>query len=150
VDVEIKNVPGEPDFDAEHEAAVEATLRALDAVAFSGPVLISSFNPFSLAHCRTLAPEVPTGLLTDPTVDAVVAAGFAHAQGHPWVLPFADRVRDGGDALVREARTLGVRVGTWIVDDPQETVRLLRAGIDAVATNDPAPAAKAVRAAGVR
>ena len=30
VDVEIKNIPGEPDFDGSRELAVEATLRALD------------------------------------------------------------------------------------------------------------------------
>jgi glycerophosphoryl diester phosphodiesterase len=150
VDVEIKNIPGEPDFDAEHEAAVEATVRALDAVAFSGAVLVSSFNPFSLARCRNLAPDVPTGLLADPTAEAAAALTFAHANGHPWVLPFADRVREAGDALVQDARGLGMRLGTWIVDDPAETVRLLRSGIDAVATNDPAAATAAVRAAGLR
>ena len=150
VDVEIKNIPGEPDFDAAREWAVEATLRALDEVAFSGAVLVSSFNPFSIAHCRTLAPEIPTGLLADPRWRPGRALGFAHANGHPWALPFADRVREAGDALVAQARGLGMRLGTWIEDDPAETVRLLRSGVDAVATNDPAAASSAVRAAGLR
>ena len=149
-DVEIKNIPGEADFDAERESAVEATLRALEDVGFSGAVIVSSFNPFSIARCRVLAPDVPTGLLTDPTVEAGAALGFASAQGHPWVLPFADRVRDAGGQLVRDALAAGVRLGTWIVDDPAESARLLRSGVDAVATNDPAAAVAAVRAEGLR
>ena len=31
----------------------------------------------------------------------------------------------------------GMRVGTWISDDPDEAVGLMQAGVDAVATNDP-------------
>lgn len=145
VDVEIKNIPGEPDFDAERELAVEATLRALDAVGFAGDVLLTSFNPFSLARARELDPAVPTGLLADPTVPAEVAFGFAREQGHGWVLPFADRLRDAGAAIVDEVHASGMRLGTWVVDDPTAAVELMRRGVDAVATNDPA-ALVAVRA----
>jgi glycerophosphoryl diester phosphodiesterase len=137
VDIEIKNVPGEPDFDGEKELAVEATIRALDDVAFVGVVLISSFNPFSIARARAMAPDVPTGLLADRSVDAHAALGYAHEQGHPWVLPFLDAVREAGPALAQEAHDLGMRLGTWITDDPGVAVTLWRDGVDAVATNDP-------------
>ena len=137
VDVEIKNIPGESDFDAGQELAVEATLRALDATAFSGIVLLSSFNPFSIAHARSLAPDIPTGLLTNVDVDARAAAGYAHAEGHPWVLPFVRQVQDAGASLVEEVHGFGMRLGTWITDDPIEATAFFRAGVDAVATNDP-------------
>jgi glycerophosphoryl diester phosphodiesterase len=153
VDVEIKNVPGEPDFSAERELAVEATLRALDDVAFSGAVLVSSFNPFSIAHARTLAPDVPTGLLSDPSVDARAALGYAHEQGHPWVLPFVKQVLSAGpgsvSAFVEDAHAMGMRLGTWLVDDPEEAVELFRAGVDAVATNDPVSVVAARAEAGL-
>ncbi len=149
VNVEIKNLPGQPDFDGEREGAVDATLRALEDVAFSGEVLIFSFNPFSIAHARRTAPHVPTGLLTEPSVDAAAALGYAREQGHAWVSPYLDRVREAGPGLAAEAHAAGMRLGTWLTDDPDEAVALMRAGVDAVATNDPAAAVAARAAAGL-
>jgi glycerophosphoryl diester phosphodiesterase len=136
-DVEIKNVPGEPDFEPDREAAVEATLAALERIGFDGDVLISSFNPFAIARSRELAPAVQTGLLTDRDVDARVALGFARGEGHRWVLPYEARVLDAGEGFASEAHEAGVLVGTWITDDPATALALMRAGVDAVATNDP-------------
>jgi glycerophosphoryl diester phosphodiesterase len=138
VDVEIKNIPGDPDFDGENELAVEATLRALDGVAFVGTVLISSFNPLSIARSHSLAPDVPTGLLTTDDVEPFAAFGFARDQGHGWVLPFSKGVLAAGSSLADRVHVAGMRLGTWIVDDPGQAVALMRAGADAVATNDPA------------
>jgi glycerophosphoryl diester phosphodiesterase len=148
VDIEVKNIPGEPDFDAADEPLVAATLRELDRSAFAGDLIIASFNPLSLARSKELAPEVPTGLLTHPVVDAAAALAFARTSGHRWVLPFVDRLPTPPDALVEEAHGAGVRVGVWIVDDPRRGVELLRAGVDAVATNDPAAVVAALRASG--
>ena len=150
VDVEIKNIPGEPDFEAEDERAVEATLRALEDVAFSGMVLVSSFNPFSIARSRSLAPDVPTGLLTDRDVEAPAAAAYAHGEGHPWVLPFFRQVQEAGPSLAEEVHASGMLLGTWITDDPAVAVGLMRAGVDAVATNDPAAVVAARAEAGLK
>jgi len=138
VDVEIKNIPGEPDFEGENESAVEGTLRALDVVAFVGTVLLSSFNPLSIARALALAPDVPTGLLTTEEVEPFAAFGFARDQGHAWVLPFWAGVLAAGPSLADRVHGAGMRLGTWITDDPAEAVALMRAGVDAVATNDPA------------
>jgi glycerophosphoryl diester phosphodiesterase len=137
-DVEIKNIPGEPDFEGSRELAVEATLDALGSVGFAGLALLSSFNPLSIARARELAPDVPTGLLTTEDVEARVALGFAHGQGHGWVLPFTAAVLSAGPSIARETHELGMRLGTWITDDPVVAIELMRAGVDAVATNDPA------------
>jgi glycerophosphoryl diester phosphodiesterase len=146
-DVEIKNIPGEPDFEGSRELAVEATIRALEAVGFAGFALVSSFNPFSIARARSLAPGVPTGLLTTEDVDARVALGFAHGEGHGWVLPFTAAVLAAGPSLAQETHELGMRLGTWITDDPVVAVELMRAGVDAIATNDPAAMVAARREA---
>ncbi|MGZ5213092.1 MAG: glycerophosphodiester phosphodiesterase [Actinomycetota bacterium] len=147
VDVEIKNIPGEPDFDGSRELVVEATLRGLETVGFAGFALLSSFNPLSIARSRELSPGVPTGLLTTEDVEARVALGFAHEQGHGWVLPFTGAVLAAGPSLAQEAHDLGMRLGTWITDDPVVAVELMRAGVDAVATNDPAAVVVARREA---
>lgn len=137
VDIEIKNVPGDESFEPDRELAVDASIAALEASEFSGPVLMSSFNPFSLARVRELAPDVPTGLLTGYDVDAGVALEFAHARGHAWVLPYVEMIRADAAAVVRDAHAAGMRVGTWIVDDAATARDLIRARIDAIATNDP-------------
>jgi glycerophosphoryl diester phosphodiesterase len=136
-DIEIKNVPGEPDFDPDREEAVEATVAAIASTRFDGAVLVSSFNPLSLARCRELAPHLPTGLLTDRSVEADVGLTFAHAQGHAWVLPAIGALLGAPDGFAERVHASGMRVGTWISDDPDEAVELMRAGVDAVATNDP-------------
>ena len=143
IDIEIKNIPGEPDFDADGERVVDATAAALERAGFSGPVLVSSFNPFSIARAREIVAGVLTGLLTDPTVDARAALSFAREHAHDWVLPFVERVRAAGKGFPAETHAAGLRLGTWIVDDPAAAVALMRTGVDAVATNDPARIASA-------
>ncbi|MEP6758172.1 MAG: glycerophosphodiester phosphodiesterase [Actinomycetota bacterium] len=146
VDIEIKNVPGEPDFDPQRELAVDAVHRGLDDVGFVGDVIISSFNPLSIAASRAARPDIPTGLLTEPSVDAVAALRYAADQRHVWVLPFARRVTEAGSLFPEAVHEAGLLLGTWITDDPDEAVALVRSGVDAVATNDPRRIVAAVEA----
>jgi glycerophosphoryl diester phosphodiesterase len=136
-DIEIKNLPGEPGFTPDREPAVEATLDALDSLSFPGQVIVSSFNPASIAHSRRLRPDVPTGLLTKYEVDADEALARAIAGGHPWVLPFVLKVLEATDGFAERARAGGALLGVWIADDPEIARRLFELGADAVATNDP-------------
>lgn len=136
-DIEIKNLPGEPDFTPDREPAVEATLAALDSVGFSGEVIVSSFNPASIAHSRALRPDVPTGLLTEYEVDADEASRRAAADGHPWILPFVLKVLEASDGFAERVHAEGALLGVWIADDPETARRLFAMGADAVATNDP-------------
>ena len=136
-DIEIKNLPGEPGFTPDREPAVEATLAALDAVGFSGQVIVSSFNPASVAHSRALRPDVPTGLLTGYEVEAEEALTRATTNGHPWVLPFVLKVLGAGDGFADRVHEGGALLGVWIADDPETARRLFALGADAVATNDP-------------
>ena len=137
VDIEIKNVPGDPDFDPDDEVAVGLVHRALDDVEFVGDVIVSSFNPRSIAASHELRPDVPTGLLTNTDVDAAAALHFAGEQGHVWVLPFAERVAEQGDGFAGAVHASGLLLGTWIVDDVEQARSLLATGVDAVATNAP-------------
>ena len=137
VDIEIKNAPDEPGYTPDAEPAVEATLSALDDVGFSGPVIVSSFNPRSIAHSRALRPDVPTGLLTWFDLDADDALAQATGQGHPWVLPFVTKVLEADDGLGDRVRGAGALLGVWIADDPDIARQLFELGADAVATNDP-------------
>lgn len=140
VDVEIKNLPGEPAFDSPREALLEATLEVLEASSFRGPVLISSFNWLTIERCKQLAPELPTGFLTIAAIDAHAALVYTRTHGHDFVLPQTPALLEAGESLVREAHEHGVRVGTWVADEESVLETLFGWGVDAVASNDPAVA----------
>jgi glycerophosphoryl diester phosphodiesterase len=137
VDIEVKNIPGEPSFDSPAERILVATLRELATVGFEGDVLISSFNMITIERSRELAPHLETGFLTVALVEPSAALVYAKGAGHAWVLPNRDALLRAGEEFVREAHEAGVRVGTWTVDE-EETLRTLFGwGVDAVASNDP-------------
>lgn len=143
VDIEVKNLPGEPGFEADAERTLEATLSALRLGRFAGSVVITSFNPATIRRSAELAPEVPTGLLIIDAVDPFDALGAAIAEAHAFILPSVASLVDAGPALIHAAHEAGVRVGVWTADDPATVRRLLEWEVDAVATNDPALAAAA-------
>lgn len=144
---ELKNIPGEADFESHGQGVAEATVRALEENGGSESVLVSSFNPWALERVRELAPAIATGLLTDPEVEMVAGLAFARGGGFGWIMPFVRQVAAAGPELVAEAHEAGISVGTWVTDDPAEVVALFRSGVDAVATNDPEAVMPAVREA---
>lgn len=146
VALEVKNIPGEPGFDARREATVGAVHVELARTAFRGPVLLIAFNPASLVASRAIAPEVPTGFLTTRLVDPREALAHAVAQGHDLVLPGTRALEPAAEAFVQEVHDAGLRIGTWTVDEPDEVDRLLSWGLDAVASNDPAMALEVLAA----
>lgn len=148
VDLEIKNIPGEPGFDSPREAAVEAALHAIEEVSFGGFVLVSSFNWLTVERSKRLSPDTPTGFLTVASIDPLAALVYASQEGHEFVLPQAPALLEAGEAFVQEAHADGVRVGTWTVDDEEAIATLFDWRVDAVATNDPRLAV-AVRNRGV-
>jgi glycerophosphoryl diester phosphodiesterase len=138
VAIEIKNLPGDPAYDPDHESIAEAALDEVSACSFEGPVLVVSFNPRSIAFARAAASEIVTGLLI---TDAVAPDdGLAHVveHGHDLLLPGSRGLVATGARFVERAHGARVRVGTWTVDDADRFAMLLGWGVDAVATNDPA------------
>ena len=137
VNLEIKNLPGEPAFDSPREATLEAAIGILREVRFDGSVLVSSFNWLTIERARELAPEIRTGFLTIAPIDPWAALVYVRSRGHDFVLPQSPALLGAGADFVREARGEGIRVGTWVVDDADTLSMLYSWGVDAVATNDP-------------
>ena len=140
VNFEIKNIPGEQDFDSPREGALMGALEALDRTTFSGPVLVSSFNWLTIERCREVAPDIPTGFLAIAAVSPHASLVYVRDAGHAFVLPQASSLLAAGESVVHDAHQSGIRVGTWTVDDPETLLTLLLWGVDAVASNDPAGA----------
>lgn len=144
VAIEIKNIPGEPGFQADGETLVEVTHAEIERGGFDGPVLLISFNPRSIGASRSIAPHVPTGFLTTELVPPRDALAHARRDGHEMVLPGVTSLLAAGDAFIEDAHAAGLLVGTWTVDDPDLVRTLVGRGVDAIASNDPAMALAAL------
>lgn len=137
VNVEIKNSPGDPDWDPGHRI-VEAVVELLAGAGMVDRVLLSSFNPRVIGRSRELCPDLGTGWLlgagADPASCIPPAAGAGHRALHPSAETLTGHRAAGSIAA---AHTAGLLVLVWTVDSPTEIARLAEAGADGIITNVP-------------
>jgi glycerophosphoryl diester phosphodiesterase len=140
VNLEIKNDPGEPDFDPD-DAVVEGVVAELERRGpGAGPWLVSSFRLETVDRCRALAPDVPTAwLVVEVGLDTpAMLAERGHAAVHPWV----DTVTE--DVIVR-CHAAGLVVNAWTCNDPARARELAAWGIDGICTDVPGVLLDALR-----
>jgi glycerophosphoryl diester phosphodiesterase len=132
VNIEIKNLPTEPNHDPEELAArgvgkLVAELGAVDRV------IVSSFWMASLDAVRHALPEMATGLLVASWFDP--DAGLAMARQHDCtaVHPHVTLV---SASLVEEAHGAGLAVTPWTVNDRGSLEAMAAFGVDTVITDD--------------
>lgn len=110
-------------------------VRSLRRSGLADRVLVSSFNPVSLARVRLMAPRLRVALLYDESTMRLPGGrprpGWLHVDAvHPRH-PLVDR------ALVRGAHARGVAVNVWTVNDPAVMGALRDDGVDAIMGDDP-------------
>ncbi|MCP3853849.1 MAG: glycerophosphodiester phosphodiesterase [Actinomycetia bacterium] len=133
INIEIKNAPDDPDYDAEHQVS-EAVAGLIAAYELHDRVLVSSFDIGAVDRIRALDPAIPTGWLVFAPSDPASIIERTVAHGHRAVNPhtvLTDR------ALVRRAREAGLEVHVWTVDDADRMAELLELGVDGIITNVP-------------
>src|SRR3954454_24823402 len=131
VNVEVKD----PDPRATDDLVALLALRANDD-SFPDDVMVSSFDWTVVERVRTLAPQLPTGLLSfgvPPDEVLVTATLGGHRAVHPdvWTLVSIDVA-----AFVDRAHDHDVQVNVWTVNDADQLELLRDAGVDAVITDD--------------
>lgn len=137
VNIEVKNLPWEADFDRDERAAASlaALLRARGTIE---GVLVSSFHLATVDRVRAAAPEVATALLflpgADPREMADLAADHGHVALHPHLLSLSGP--DGAE-IVAHVHARGLRCNVWTVNDPDEMRRLASLGVDGLVTDVP-------------
>lgn len=132
VNVEVKNDPSEPGFDAT-ESIAQATAQLLMARSDPpGRWLVSSFSRATIDVVHAVAPLVPTAWLclelADDDPGDLMAAG--HVAAHPWVETLTPR-------HIEACHEVGLVVNTWTLDDPVRMAELIDVGLDGICTNAP-------------
>jgi glycerophosphoryl diester phosphodiesterase len=137
--LEVKNIPGQPDFDAPAEATAHALVGELAGLTPQGRagVVVSSFDWFALDVVRESGLGVPVAFLTLPLV--AVKAGVAYAGDHGYAQLHASvqAILTDQDS-VRRAHDAGLQLVAWPVADTELALRLRDQAVDAVICDDPA------------
>lgn len=142
VNIEIKNVPVDIDFDPDERMAT-AVANLVGELRKHDSVLVSCFSLDTIDRVRSLDPAIPTGYLASARWDQLEAMQRAIDHGHGAFHPMDPMVNAD---LVRRAHDAGLRVNTWTVDDPDRMRWLAdECGVDVIMTNVPDVAVQALR-----
>ncbi len=140
--IEIKNLPTDPDFDPGERFAT----AVVDAIAASGfppsDVIVQSFWPPNLEVAKQRLPGAQLSFLTLAQTNGG-GPGFAQSNGYQWVSPGWPV-----DAqYVSQAHALGRLIVPYTLDDAADIGAATDLGVDAIISNDPRLARRAVKAA---
>jgi glycerophosphoryl diester phosphodiesterase len=139
VNVEIKNRVGDADHDPV-AALVSPVIEALDRFGRPDQLLVSSFDLGTIDRVRSESGYRTAYLVDrgDPTAVLRTCIDHGHEVVHPW-----DRLVD--EVFVAQAKSLGLEVNVWTVDDPSRMRQLAALGVDGIVTNVPDIAIKTLR-----
>lgn len=137
VNVEIKNLPWEGDFDAA-ESVADAVVDLVAARGGRDQVLVSSFHLPTVDRVHERDPALPTAFLFIAGMDVVDVVDLSADHGHVAVHPEM-RALGGPDAheFVAHAHERGLAVNVWTVNEPSDMARLADLGVDALVTDVP-------------
>jgi glycerophosphoryl diester phosphodiesterase len=138
--IEVKNIPGEPDFDAPAEATAKLLVEVL-AGRSGDEVTVSSFDWFAAEVARDAG--LRSAFLAPPGVALEAALSYVDDAGHAEVHPHWTSVLES-PAAVALAHEHGREVVCWTVDDADVARQLRDAGVDGVISNDPAALLRAL------
>jgi len=141
LNIEIKNLPGDPGFDPADRVAREVA-ELVVATGWESRVVISSFWPDTLEAVVDAQPDLSTGLLLAPWFDPSEAVATAVDRGCTAVHPHIDLVTG---ALIDRAHGRGLSVATWTVNDRSALEAAGEAGVDTVITDDVGLALRTLR-----
>jgi glycerophosphoryl diester phosphodiesterase len=150
--IEIKNIPGEPGFDADCNELADALRSAVNAAGYPKQnVIVQSFWPLCLDRLERTAPDIATLLLTSSSTFNALAGlvtpvplgftltanvVFATLRGYEYSSPDQDTI-DLIGPVVTVAHLLGRKVVVWTVDDVARMQQLAAIGVDGIISDRP-------------
>jgi glycerophosphoryl diester phosphodiesterase len=131
--IETKLAPEAPEETPAPEAFARAVLAEVRKAGAAARTTIQSFDFRTLEVVQREAPEVRTAYLTSGRKGAAIAR-MVHAAGGPVWSP---NFHDLDEAGLAAARTLGVKVIPWTVNEPADIVRVLSMKVDGMISDYP-------------
>jgi glycerophosphoryl diester phosphodiesterase len=131
INIELKDLPGEPGFDTTQPLAVLVAVFVVERNLLDR-VVVSSFDLAAADAVRAVEPAISTAWLTPGAFDQRLALASVVARGHAALHPHHASVTPG---LVDSAHRAGIAINTWTVDEPHRMRELAAAGVDAIITN---------------
>ena len=144
LNLEIKNLPTDPDFDGTSAFANRVMDTITDPSIGFPPshLIIQSFWPPNLDVAKQRLPGVETSLLSaGPGNQSTV--NFAKSRGYDWLSPSWPTPPD----VIAATHAAGLRIVPYTIDTAPDIAAAARAGVDALITNDPTLARRVVAAA---
>ena len=127
--------------DAEEDGIEALMIAEIRRAGMENEVALISFDRRALGRCRALAPELVRGHLFYRATPEEVLEG-AGAVACRLVMPekgmLSEELRD-------QAKRAGLRVATWVVDDPEELQVLARFDLYGIGSNRPGVMLEALR-----
>ena len=133
INIEIKHLPGEPDFD-EVDLVCEAVVGLVRAYRPVDKVLVSSFDMNAINRIKETDPLIATGWLVAERSDGIQILDRVKAHNHASINPWDDLV---DESLIEQAHFRGLNVNVWTVDDESRILQLSEWGVDGIITNLP-------------
>jgi glycerophosphoryl diester phosphodiesterase len=131
VNVEIKNAPQDPGWDA-GEAVAALTAAAIEEAGWTDRVIVSSFQVATLRAVQVADGRLALGALwgfgSDPGPGLTEAAEAGFRAVHPFVTSVEPE-------LVDRAHALGLAVNVWTVNAPHDLRAMVAWGVDTVITD---------------
>lgn len=142
VNLEIKNLPGDNDFDPTYTTYPSKIMDVVIAAKLSkSKLIIQSFLPGNLDAAKKRLPGVTTSFLTGAAPTAAdTGLTIAKANGYDYVSPSWPV----SAAFVTAAHDAGKLVVPYTLDKRAEVKAAATAGVDALITDDPVMARKAL------
>ena len=139
VNLEIKNLPTDKDWDPTYAYAGKVMDTVIASKVPKGKLIIQSFIPGNLDVAKQRMPGVATSILTSKGNEEA-GLTIAKTGGYTWVSPSWPV----STAFVTAAHAAGKRVVPYTIDTRAAVRAAAKAGVDALITNDPVMARKAL------
>jgi len=138
--IEIKNVPTDPDFDPGDGFATTVSRAIRSSGVPQSRLIIQSFWPPNLTVAQGILPDAAFSFLT---LSAANTGGIVYASTHDiqWVSP----QWPVDAAYIADAHAQGREIVPYTVDKRSDIVAAANSGVDAIITNDPTRARRVFR-----
>jgi glycerophosphoryl diester phosphodiesterase len=130
--IETKIDPKHPERTVGPESFASKVVEALRRNGVVTRTILQSFDPRTLAAARKLEPKLSLSYLTETRGEDWVVTGKKLSV--EWVSPHLSMTTPRN---VRAAHTAGLKVAPWTANTTDEWETLIRAGVDAIITDDP-------------